>query len=66
MPRPKMTQADREQKEFRTLIKTIDTMCEQAYKNKRILSKLKVASKFLITIIEDLEKKYEGGVNKNA
>ena len=57
MPRPKMTQADREQKEFRTLIKTIDTMCEQAYKNKRILSKLKVASKFLITIIEDLEKK---------
>lgn len=66
MPRPKMTQADREQKEFRTLIKTIDTMCEQAYKNKRILSKLKVASKFLITIIEDLEKKYEGGVNKDA
>ena len=61
-----MTQADREQKEFRTLIKTIDTMCEQAYKNKRILSKLKVASKFLITIIEDLEKKYEGGVNKDA
>jgi len=57
MPRPKMTQADREQKEFRTLIKTIDTMCEQAYKNKRVLSKLKVASKFLITIIEDLEKK---------
>ena len=56
MPRPKMTQADREQKVFRTLIKTIDTMCEQAYKNKRILSKLKVASKFLITIIEDLEK----------
>ena len=59
MPRPKMTQADREQKEFRTLIKTIDTMCEQAYKNKRILSKLKVASKFLITIIEDLEKQKE-------
>ena len=59
MPRPKMTQTDREQKEFRTLIKTIDTMCEQAYKNKRILSKLKVASKFLITIIEDLDKKEE-------
>jgi len=64
MPRPKMTQADREQKEFRTLIKTIDTMCEQAYKNKRILSKLKVASKFLITIIEDLEKKE--GEQENA
>ena len=59
MPRPKMTQADKEQKEFRTLIKTIDTMCEQAYKNKRVVSKLKVASKFLITIIEDLEKKEE-------
>ena len=27
MPRQKITQTDREQKEFRTLIRTIDTMC---------------------------------------
>ena len=66
MGRQKITQTDREQKEFRTLIRTIDTMCDQAIKNPSVLSKLKVASKFLITIIEDLEKKYEGGVNKDA
>ena len=55
MGRQKITQTDREQKEFRTLIRTIDTMCDQAIKNPSVLSKLKVASKFLITIIEDLE-----------
>ena len=59
MPRQKITQTDREQKEFRTLIRTIDTMCDQAIKNPSVLSKLKVASKFLITIIEDLEKQKE-------
>ena len=59
MPRQKITQTDREQKEFRTLIRTIDTMCDQAYKNKSVLSKLKVSSRFLITIIEDLDKKEE-------
>ena len=59
MGRQKITQTDREQKEFRTLIKTIDTMCDQAIKNPSVLSKLKVASKFLITIIEDLEKPKE-------
>ena len=59
MPRQKITQTDREQKEFRTLIRTIDTMCDQSYKNKSVLSKLKVASRFLITIIEDLDKKEE-------
>ena len=62
MPRQKITQTDREQKEFRTLIRTIDTMCEQAYKNKSVLSKLKVASRFLITIIEDLDKKEESNL----
>ena len=59
MGRQKITQTDREQKEFRTLIRTIDTMCDQAIKNPSVLSKLKVASKFLITIIEDLEKQKE-------
>ena len=56
MGRQKITQTDREQKEFRTFIRTIDTMCDQAIKNPSVLSKLKVASSFLITIIEDLEK----------
>ena len=59
MARQKVTQTDREQKEFRTLIRTIDNMCDQAIKNPSVLSKLKVASKFLITIIEDLEKQKE-------
>ena len=59
MGRQKITQTDREQKEFRTLIRTIDTMCDQAIKNQSVLSKLKVASEFLITIIEDLEKQKE-------
>ena len=59
MGRQKITQTDREQKEFRALIRTIDTMCDQAIKNPSVLSKLKVASKFLITIIEDLEKQKE-------
>ena len=56
MGRQKITQTDREQKEFRPLIRTIDTMCDQAIKNPSVLSKLKVATSFLITIIEDLEK----------
>ena len=59
MGRQKITQTDREQKEFRTLIRTIDTMYDQAIKNPSVLSKLKVASKLLITIIEDLEKPKE-------
>ena len=60
-----ITQTDREQKEFRTLIRTIDTMCDQAIKNPSVLSKLKVASEFLITIIEDLEKQKEIPNNLN-
>ena len=57
--RPKSTQEDREQKAFNDLIKVIQTMYKHAAKSKTGFSKLKVASKFLNIMVEDLEKQKE-------
>ena len=57
--RPKSTQEDREQKAFNDLIKVMQTMYKHAAKSKTGFSKLKMASKFLNIMVEDLEKKEE-------
>ena len=57
--RPKSTQEDREQKAFNDLIKVMQTMYKHAAKSKTGFSKLRVASKFLNIMVEDLEKKEE-------
>ena len=54
--RPKSTQEDREQKAFNDLIKVMQTMYKHAAKSKTGFSKLRVASKFLNIMVEDLEK----------
>ena len=53
--RPKSTQEDREQKAFNDLIKVIQTMYKHAAKSKTGFSKLKMASKFLTYMVEDIE-----------
>ena len=55
-----------EEKAFDTLTKTMITMYNQTLKNKRQLSRMKVAYGFLEDLIKELEKKYEGDVNKDA
>ena len=57
--RPKSTQEDREQKAFNDLIKVMQTMYKHAAKSKTGFSKLRVASKFLNIMVEDLEKTKE-------
>ena len=57
--RPKSTQEDREQKAFNDLIKVMQTMYKHAAKSKTGFSKLRVASKFLNIMVEDLEKPEE-------
>jgi len=57
--RPKSTQEDKEQKAFNDLIKVMQTMYKHAAKSKTGFSKLRVASKFLNIMVEDLEKTKE-------
>ena len=59
MPRQKMTDEDREGKAFNDLIKVMQTMYKHASKSKTGFGKLRVASKFLNIMVEDLEKKEE-------
>ena len=47
-----------EEKSFDTLTKTMMTMYGQAVKNKRQLSRMKVAYGFLGELIKEIEKKY--------
>jgi len=54
MVKPKMTT---EEKSFDTLTKTMMTMYGQAVKNKRQLSRMRVAYGFLGELIKELEKK---------
>ena len=53
----KMTQEKREEKSFEDLIKILQTMYNQAIKNKRVVSKLRVANNFLSDLVKELEKK---------
>ena len=48
-----------EEKSFNTLTKTMMTMYGQALKNKRQVSRMRVAYGFLGELIKELEKKYE-------
>jgi len=48
-----------EEKSFETLTKTMMTMYGQALKNKRQVSRMRVAYGFLGELIKELEKKYE-------
>ena len=48
-----------EEKSFDTLTKTMMTMYAQALKNKRQVSRMRVAYGFLGELIKELEKKYE-------
>ena len=48
-----------EEKSFDTLTKTMMTMYGQALKNKRQVSRMRVAYGFLGELIKELEKKYE-------
>ncbi len=56
MVKPKMTT---EEKSFDTLTKTMMTMYGQAVKNKRQVSRMKVAYGFLGELIKEIEKKYD-------
>ena len=49
-----------EEKSFDTLTKTMMTMYGQALKNKRQVSRMRVAYGFLGELIKELEKKYKG------
>ena len=60
MVKPKMTTED---KSFDTLTKTMMTMYGQAVKNKRQLSRMRVAYGFLGELIKELEKKYDDKAN---
>lgn len=60
MVKPKMTT---EEKSFDTLTKTMMTMYGQAVKNKRQLSRMRVAYGFLGELIKELEKKYDDKAN---
>ena len=55
MIKPKITA---EEKSFNTFTKTMMTMYGQAVKNKRQLSRMRVAYGFLGELIKELEKKY--------
>ena len=54
----KMTKEQREEKSFEDLIKISQTMYNQAIKNKRVVSKLRVANNFLSDLVKELEKKH--------
>ena len=54
----KMTKEQREEKSFEHLIKILQTMYNQAIKNKRVISKLRVANNFLSDLVKELEKKH--------
>ena len=54
----KMTKEQREEKSFEDLIKILQTMYNQAIKNKRVVSKLRGANNFLSDLVKELEKKH--------
>ena len=54
----KISQEQRQEKSFEDLIKILQTMYNQAVKNKRVVSKLRVANNFLTDLITELEKKH--------
>ena len=54
----KISQEQRHEKSFEDLIKILQTMYNQAVKNKRVVSKLRVANNFLTDLITELEKKH--------
>ena len=60
MTKPKITA---EEKSFNTLTKTMMTMYGQTLKNKRQLSRMKVAYGFLGELIKELEKHYKEVTN---
>ena len=60
MVKPKMTT---EEKAFDTLTKTMMTMYGQALKNKRQLTRMRVAHGFLGELIKELEKKHKEVLN---
>tara|TARA_R100001443_G_C3236055_1_gene149568 strand:+ start:276 stop:458 length:183 start_codon:yes stop_codon:yes gene_type:complete len=54
----KISQEQRHEKSFEDLIKILQTMYNQAVKNKRVVSKLRVANNFLTDLITELEKNH--------